>query len=230
MTSPVSVPQRLAKINVQALMSNIGTLQQSVVDLSANAFGHGAEIVVSAAREAGVKEFSVGRESERDELLARLGNEITISVSPVDEVAVSAIYGLKAASGTSPAMTLEARVVAVKEIEAGGGVSYGYTWRAPANGWLALVPLGYADGFNRAWGNRVSAVFDGQRYPAVGRVAMDAHSISTGSTALSVGDVVTYFGGSSDAPIFAESLAVAVGCSPLAVTSNLGSRILRMVS
>jgi alanine racemase len=229
MSSSVSLPHRFASIDVQALRSNIAAANLSVIDLSANAFGHDAAIVVATAREAGISEFSVGREGERTDLLARWG-DIRVSVAPIDEAGVAATYGLTAAAGTAPVMSLSARVIAVKEIEAGGGVSYGYTWRAAADGWLALVPLGYADGFNRAWGNRIFATHDGQTYPAVGRVAMDAHSLSTGPNALSVGDVVTYFGATPRGPVFAETLAATVGCSPLAVTSNLGSRILRVVS
>lgn len=49
-----------------------------------------------------------------------------------------------------PVMRLEAPLTQVKRVPAGRAVSYGGTWRAPTDRWLALVPLGYADGIPRA--------------------------------------------------------------------------------
>src|SRR5690349_3701192 len=63
-----------------------------------------------------------------------------------------AVYGLDplgrpvAQSPLRPAMTPAARVVLVKRVAAGEGVSYGHAWTAPADTTLALVPIGYADG------------------------------------------------------------------------------------
>jgi alanine racemase len=140
-------------------------------------------------------------------------------------------YGLRSNNqGFLPVMTLSAPVVAVKSIRQGGGVSYGYTWKADADGFLALVGLGYADGFDRAWGNRINAHRGESLFPAVGRVAMDAHTVSTGNEELTVGDMLTYFGVLGTSCIYAEELALSVGGSPLTVTANLGLRIARVVS
>jgi len=226
--NPQGTRLRLAEISASALAHNFGVAGQDSVDLSGDAFGHGVAAVVAVAREAGIREFTVGTERERV-ALRELGVEA--QVRSVDETKVIDTYGLRAnaQNDLQPVMSLTAQVVAVKSIEAGGGVSYGYTWKAPSDGWLALVALGYGDGFNRAWGNRISALVDGAKYPAVGRVAMDAHSISTGAVQLEVGQSITYLGQSQELIQSAGTLADAVGCSPLAVTANLGRRVLRQV-
>jgi alanine racemase len=224
---------RVALISRSSLESNLRELgaDDLTVDLSADAFGHSCAIVVPLFRELGVKSFTVSRESDRVRLRA-LFPKISIDISPVDDAMVSQVYGLTSAKEARirPVMTLLSEVVAVKSIEAGGGVSYGYTWRAPVDGWLALSSLGYADGFNRAWGNRVSARVGRAIFPAVGRVAMDAHTVSTGSKKLSPGDLLTYFGGTDDEAVFAQEFADCVGSSPVSVTTNLNSRIIRVVN
>jgi alanine racemase len=148
----------------------------------------------------------------------------------VDEHAVTHAYGLDPARhrGTSPVMRLSARVLAVKEIVAGSGVSYGYTWRAPEDGWLALVPLGYGDGFVRAWGNRTSALWRDRACVLAGRVAMDAHSIFTGSEPGEIGDEVVYFGDGTPGSATAASLAQTVSAPAVSVPSALGARISRV--
>ena len=223
---------RLAIVSREALIANLSTLdaQNGFVDVSSDAFGHGLNIVVPICQEIGVARFTVSRESEADSL-RRLFPGLSFEIAEIDEARVSRTYGLSAHDGEqfTPVMTLKAEILATKQIEAGAAVSYGYTWRAPRQGWLALSALGYADGFNRAWGNRVTAQHRGASYPAVGRVAMDAHSVFTGDLELSPGDRLTYFGQDADQNIYASALAEAVGCSPLSVTSNFNSRVTRVV-
>jgi alanine racemase len=184
-----------------------------------------------AAAEAGVMSFSVRSAAEADHIRGALPQEAGLTVGRVDEHAVTHAYGLDPArhSGTKPVMRLSARVLALKQIAAGAGVSYGYTWRAPHDGWLALVPLGYGDGFVRAWGNRTIALWQGMRCELAGRVAMDAHSVFTGTRPAEVGDEVVYFGDSASG-VSAATFAAAVEAPVVSVTAALGSRILRVYS
>lgn len=73
-----------------------------------------------------------------------------------------------------PAMTLKARPIRLEWLEAGETVGYGGRWTAPARSRLATLPLGYGDGWSRAYGGRTSAIVRGRRVPLVGSVAMDA--------------------------------------------------------
>ena len=216
---------------MSALVHNVDSLGLERVDVSADAFGHGVESVVSHFRAQGMSAFSCGRDSEVSALKG-LFSDVDVVQLKIDHEQAIATYGLSRSANVSlrPVMTLSSRVIAVKSIAAGGGVSYGYTWIAENDGFLALVGLGYADGFDRAWGNRIHGHVDGRSYPAVGRVAMDAHTISTGDDKLSVGDEVIYFGELAEQTVYASELASSVGGSVLAIPTNLGSRIARVMA
>lgn len=112
--------------------------------------------------------------------------------------------------GLRPAMTLSARVINVKCVEEGSEVSYNGTWRTPTKRWLAVVPLGYADGIPRIIEGEAYVWAGGEGYPIVGRVCMDQVVIDAGpvqecedgeggsgccaKAPLKVGDTVTLFG------------------------------------
>jgi alanine racemase len=227
----VTDPRAQALVSLSALTHNVRALGLERIDVSADAFGHGVESVVSQLRAQGISAFSCGRDSEVA-ALRELFDDVEVVRQKIDREQAIATYGLSLPAGVRlrPVMTLSSRVIAVKSIAAGGGVSYGYTWIAENDGFLALVGLGYADGFDRAWGNRIHGHVDGRSYPAVGRVAMDAHTISTGDDKLSVGDEVIYFGELAEQTVYASELASSVGGSVLAIPTNLGSRIARIVA
>ncbi|MFQ5382561.1 MAG: alanine racemase, partial [Dehalococcoidia bacterium] len=66
-----------------------------------------------------------------------------------------------------PVMSLRARVARVTPLEDGEGVSYGLVWRAVGSRRVALVPVGYADGWRRTLTGRCSVLIGGRRAPAV---------------------------------------------------------------
>ena len=68
---------------------------------------------------------------------------------------------------------VEAQVVQVKTVPAASGVGYNATWHAPADCRLAIVNIGYADGYLRGFSSRGRARFQGAELPVVGRVSMD---------------------------------------------------------
>ena len=87
------------------------------------------------------------------------------------------LYGLEPVAGVDhglrPAMTWVATVLSVKRVHAGEGVSYGLTWRAPSEGYTAVISAGYADGVARSWQGHIEVGIGGTLYPQVGRVCMD---------------------------------------------------------
>jgi alanine racemase len=78
------------------------------------------------------------------------------------------------AAAIRPVMSLHAQPVRVADVAVGDGVSYGPTWRAARPSRVATLPLGYGDGYTRAFSNRGEALVRGRRVPVVGNVAMDA--------------------------------------------------------
>lgn len=89
----------------------------------------------------------------------------------------AALYGVQpTASGENPmrpVVRLDARIIQVRDIDAGESVGYGATHLARRSGRLATVAAGYADGLFRALGNRACGHLGEHRVPLVGRVSMD---------------------------------------------------------
>lgn len=73
----------------------------------------------------------------------------------------------------APVMNLKTEVLTVKEVQVGAAVSYGGEWVAKRPSRIAVLPIGYADGYHRSLGNRAQVLIGGKRVPVVGRVCMD---------------------------------------------------------
>jgi len=146
-----------------------------------------------------------------------------------------AAYGLSPAPlhtsaaglGLRPAMTLRARLAAVREVPAGQGVSYGWTYETSQPSLLGLVPVGYGDGILRQASNRAHVQVGGVRAPVVGRVCMDQIVVDLSGTKARPGDEVLLFGtGDRDGPT-AQDWAEAAGTISYEVVTRLGGRIRR---
>ncbi|MGN6200692.1 alanine racemase [Humibacter sp.] len=129
--------------------------------------------------------------------------------------------------GLSPAMTLRSRVVAVRRIPQGQGVSYGHTYRAPRDTTLALVPVGYADGVPRQASGRAEVSIGGKRHPIAGRVAMDQIVSAVGDEPVQVGDDVVLFGDPATGAPSAEDWARAADTIGYEIVTRLGRRVTR---
>lgn len=98
--------------------------------------------------------------------------------------------------GLRPVMSLYSRVAAVRDLPAGTPVSYGRTARFGCGGGrIAILPIGYADGFHRALSNESKVWLDGQYRPIMGRICMDMCMIGLDEAAkVKPGDVAEVFG------------------------------------
>ena len=93
-----------------------------------------------------------------------------------------------------PAMTLKAKIVFLKKISAGTSIGYGRDFVAEKDSVIATLPLGYADGYIRAYKN-FSVEINGKLAPIVGRICMDQCMIDVTDFDAKVGDEVILFGG-----------------------------------
>lgn len=145
-----------------------------------------------------------------------------------------ALYGLSpfpdrasADLGLRPAMRVTAAVLRTVPVRAGEGASYGFTWRAEHDTRLAVIGLGYADGFDRALGNHVSVRIGDARYPVVGRVAMNAMHIDIGDADVRVGDEVVLWGDPAYGEPAVEEWADAIGTINYEVVARIGRSVER---
>ncbi|PTM20424.1 MAG: alanine racemase, partial [Bacteroidetes bacterium] len=107
--------------------------------------------------------------------------------------------------GLHPVKLWRSRIVQTQEVRAGESVSYGATWRAERDGFIAVVPVGYADGIPRALSNRLEVAIHGRRYPIAGVVTMDYIMIDLGEERIMPRTEVTILGGEAmDARDWAE--------------------------
>ena len=129
-----------------------------------------------------------------------------------------------------PVVSVRARVLAVRSVAAGDGVSYHALWRAPRRTTVATLGIGYADGLRRALGlsGRAAVLIRGRRCPIVGAVTMDLTMVETGDHPVAVGDVATLIGAEGDERITLEELSDWSGELQRAVLTSLGPRLPRV--
>ncbi len=75
------------------------------------------------------------------------------------------------------ALAVRAKIASVREVPAGQTVGYNRTWRAPRDSRVALLPIGYGDGYDRLLSNNADVLLRGQRVPVVGAISMDSTTI-----------------------------------------------------
>lgn len=144
-----------------------------------------------------------------------------------------ALYGvppekhLSTALPLEPVMSISSRVVYFKVVHAGGGVSYGSTWKAPHDSRVVTVPVGYGDGYPRALSNRASVLIRGKRFPVVGNVCMDQIMVNIDRDEAYNGDEVVLLGTQGQERITVSELASLVGTVPHEILTALNLRIPR---
>lgn len=219
MTAP-SEPRGLlreARLSERALAANLAALTRTrdvrelVVDLRADAYGHGLEEVARRVVAHGITTARISH-----------GAAAPPGLTPVDTPPTSEellLYGFD----TTPVLTLVGTVVAVKHAEAGSGVSYGYTYRTWGETTLALVGLGYADGVPRLGSNLAHVQLGGSRALVAGRIAMDQLVVDLGDGTAEVGDEAVVWASAGD---YAEWSIATVRSAP-DLTAGLAPRIRR---
>ena len=110
---------------------------------------------------------------------------------------------------------------------AGGTVGYDVTYRAPAERRIAVVPVGYADGYDRRLSNRGRVLVGGTSAPVVGRVAMNMFMVDVTEANAREGDEVVLIGEQGAASITAEDLAESIGTIAYEVLARLNPRLPR---
>ncbi len=129
-----------------------------------------------------------------------------------------------------PVLSLKTKIVLIREINQGETVSYGRCFHAERNSRLAVLPIGYADGFPRTLSCEAGNVLlHGQQVPIVGRICMDQLLIDiTDVPEVACGDIVTLIGQDGLDEISAAEVAVRSGSIANELLSRLGGRLERV--
>lgn len=121
-----------------------------------------------------------------------------------------------------PVLTWKSKIVQVRPILKGDTVSYSSTWKAPKNGFLATLPVGYGDGVPRSLSNKLRVLIQDKLYQQVGNVTMDMMMIYLEEDKLAVDTDVILLGEES---WNASKWAVHAGTNVHEILTNLTDRI-----
>ena len=145
------------------------------------------------------------------------------------------LYGLRPnrdldpAFDIRPALTLKSRVARVKTLPPGMGIGYGRTFVTEKSLPVALIPVGYGDGYHRLLSNRGAVLINGVRAPIVGRVSMDQIVVDVSEAGMvQVDDEVVLLGEQGGARITADDIAQWAETINYEVTTSLLPRLPRV--
>ena len=145
------------------------------------------------------------------------------------------LYGYHTATHLNPApelqpvLSLTTKVAQVRKLTPGESTSYSRTYVVQRPSRIAVLPMGYADGYSRLLSNKGAVLINGKRAPVVGRVCMDMTMADvTDVPGVSAGTEVTVIGKQEDQQITASDLAAWQGTISYEVLCKIGSRVTRV--
>ncbi len=149
---------------------------------------------------------------------------------PSKETYLSRLMQRKPPLSLRPVLSWKALIAQVKEIPADSFISYGCTFKTTRKTKLAVVPVGYYDGYNRALSNSSHILVHGRRAPVRGRVAMDFLMADvTDIPGVRLEDEATLIGKDGKEEVTAEDLAAITGTISYEIVSRINPLIPRIV-
>lgn len=154
---------------------------------------------------------------------------VSYGMWPSSETLVSAMLADRHRITLEPALTWVCQIAQVKEVAAGEYVGYGCTFRTTHRTRLAILPVGYYDGYDRGLSNVAHVLIHGQRAPVVGRVCMNILMVDvTDIPEAHLEGEAVLLGKSGEEQITAEQLASWAGTINYEITTRINERIPRV--
>ena len=124
-----------------------------------------------------------------------------------------------------PAMSIKTKILSIRNVPSGTPISYGRTFITKRPSRIGVIPLGYADGYNRLFSNNADVLVKGKRIPVIGRVCMDLTMTDlTDVKGVKEDDEVVIIGRQGNESITAEELAFRSNTISYEILTTLGSR------
>ena len=128
-----------------------------------------------------------------------------------------------------PVLSLSSRVTYLRQVRTGESLGYGRTFTTERDSVIALVPIGYADGYPRGLSNCGKAYINGSIVPVVGRISMDWTLVDvTDVPTAAKGDEIFLIGGGQRHAIKASDLAREIGTIGYEITCGISPRVPRI--
>jgi alanine racemase len=128
-----------------------------------------------------------------------------------------------------PALTLRTEIGHLKSLQPGESVSYGRLFVASRQTKVAILPVGYADGYDRKLSNRAQVLVQGRRVPVIGIICMDMTAVDvTDIPGVKAGNEVILLGRQGKGEISAEQIAAWLDTISYEVLTRIGSQVERV--
>lgn len=131
-----------------------------------------------------------------------------------------------------PVMSFESKVVAIRHFPKGKSVSYGRTWKCDEDTDIAVIPVGYADGFLRRFSPGAKITINGKAYPVCGRICMDQCMVNIGkdNKDVKLWDKAFIFGPEESGSLYtADELAEIGNTISYEVLTSVSKRVERII-
>ena len=135
------------------------------------------------------------------------------------------LYGVSKSKKLSNVASLVSRISKIRTVKKGDYIGYGINNQSDSEIKVAIIPIGYADGFSRSLGNGKGRVFiNNAIYPTIGNICMDMLFIDISNSNLNINDRVEIFGNNHS--IF--NMADAANTIPYEIISSISNRVVRV--
>ena len=142
------------------------------------------------------------------------------------------LYGIYPKAGLDiklkPVLSLRSRITYLKRMPSGQGISYGRSYITKKETNVAVLPVGYGDGYPRNLSNRADVLIKGKRFRISGAVCMDQIMVDLGDSKIKLGDEAVLIGRQGKAGISVEELADLSGTIPYEIVCGIDSRVARL--
>ena len=135
------------------------------------------------------------------------------------------LYGISKSKKLSNVASLVSRISKIRIVKKGDYIGYGVNNQSDKQLKVAIIPIGYADGFSRSLGNGKGNVFiDNAIYPTIGNICMDMLFIDISGSNINVNDRVEIFGNNHSI----YKMANAANTIPYEIISSISNRVVRV--
>lgn len=149
---------------------------------------------------------------------------------PSRETYLSTIMGHRRAPDLRPVLTWKTKIIQIKTVPEGSNVGYGCTYKTTRETRLAVLPVGYADGYDRALGNMAYVLVKGKRAPVIGRICMNHTMIDvTDIPGVELENEAVLLGNSDHESITAETMAGWAGTINYEVVTRISPLLERRI-
>ncbi len=199
-----------------------------------------AEVPESAANREQLERFSTVVAALSSEQRARVAVHLANSAAALHQAPTRldlvrlglSLYGVDPASPVAPGelepvLSVVAEIVQCHSVARGDRVGYGGRWVAQRSSRIAMVPVGYADGYSWRLGNRAEAIVRGRRVPVAGSVSMDLLALDVTDSGGEVGEPAVLVGRRGEAEVTVGELAGAAGTIAYELLCLFGLRLPR---